>query len=616
MEFTDELCQEIFKQNKKFMEKNKPTNKDRYNPSLERKYKKYIRRSETAVDRDRILFSSAFRRLEHKAQVYSNEKGDHYRTRLTHSLEVMQISRSLAKNLGLNEELAEAIALGHDIGHTPFGHEGEYVLDSIMRGENDLGNKIRPDFKKGFNFGGFKHNFFSLEILDSIENRYSEPQGLNLTWQVLEGILKHTKIQKGDKKWDLDRFLINGDKDTLKETIKKNSESSVTLEGQIVAIADEIAQRQHDLDDGLRDNNLKLNIKGIIKQIKMEEIINNAEDSDEKDILKELRDNLKEISNLEDEKLMKKQLSSSLVNYFIEDITLNSLKNLSSLDKNIDDLENSDKQIVTKKLICCSKNCGEGIDKNIDKFINKRIINSYNVSRFDGKSKYIIKQLFKAYYSNPRQIPPVMLEKLIKKVEENCENFKLGKENKKAYDYLYDINLETVSPEKFKSYLDVLKLENLSTFMSNKNIPQGIKKDYLSNLFYQLLGYVHVTSAHADYTKIHLKNNDVNDVFKIMKNDLGINDFELSELENYINKIKEQNTGHIFKEIEENISEWLFNKFKDVLSNEDIATMNNEELFYRCLLENHYAFLKTISEYIAKMSDNFAKKEFKKLYMS
>ena len=141
-------------------------------------------RNEFARDRDRIIYSTAFRRLEHKAQVYSHEKGDHYRTRLTHTLEVTQIARGISRNLGLNEDLTEAIALGHDIGHTPFGHAGEEVLDKIMRGEDDLGGK----FKYNIDYGGFKHNFNSLKILDVIERKYENEKGLNLTWQVLEGI--------------------------------------------------------------------------------------------------------------------------------------------------------------------------------------------------------------------------------------------------------------------------------------------------------------------------------------------------------------------------------------------------------------------------------------------
>src|SRR3712207_947184 len=168
-------------------------------------------RTQFSRDRDRIKFSRAFRRLEHKAQIYSHEKGDHFRTRLTHTLAVSQISRSLAKNLGLDEELVDAITLGHDIGHTPFGHQGERTLDKIMSGEDDLSGKI----KYSINYGGFKHNFHSLKVLDELEVKHRYHKGLNLTWQVMEGILKHTKIRRHKPSectncggcWDIKRFI-------------------------------------------------------------------------------------------------------------------------------------------------------------------------------------------------------------------------------------------------------------------------------------------------------------------------------------------------------------------------------------------------------------------------
>jgi dGTPase len=218
----------------------------------------YIIRNEFSRDRDRIIFSKAFRRLEHKAQVYSHSKGDHYRTRLTHTIEVMQIARSIAINLGLCEDLTEAIAWGHDIGHTPFGHQGEDVLDSIMRGKDDLGI-----IKFKLHYGGFKHNFNGLRTIDILERKYKDEKGLNLTWQVIDGILKHTKIEKEDKTWTLNRFIQ--DNSQIKAFYKYHN--PVTLEGQIVAIADEITQRQHDLDDGLRDTDLKLDENTIINYI-------------------------------------------------------------------------------------------------------------------------------------------------------------------------------------------------------------------------------------------------------------------------------------------------------------------------------------------------------------
>ena len=166
-------------------------------------------------DRDRIIHSAAFRRMEYKTQVFIPHESDHFRTRLTHTIEVAQISRTLARSLGLNEDLAEAIALVHDLGHTPFGHAGEEVLNKLLK-----------------NFGGFNHNRQSLRIVDILERRYSEHPGLNLSYEVREGIVKHeTKV-----KMELPEFSPN---------------ERPTLEASLVDIADEIAYNAHDIDDGL-----------------------------------------------------------------------------------------------------------------------------------------------------------------------------------------------------------------------------------------------------------------------------------------------------------------------------------------------------------------------------
>jgi dGTPase len=189
-------------------------------------------------DRDRIIHSAAFRRLEYKTQVFVNHEGDHYRTRLTHSLEVAQLARSMCRALRLNEDLAEALALAHDLGHTPFGHAGEEALDACM-----------------VNFGGFDHNAQTLRILTSLENRYAEFDGLNLTWETLEGVTKHNgpllkkKAVKGSSKSknDLPRAIAayNALHDLELHTYAGG-------EAQIASLADDIAYNNHDIDDGLR----------------------------------------------------------------------------------------------------------------------------------------------------------------------------------------------------------------------------------------------------------------------------------------------------------------------------------------------------------------------------
>ena len=184
-------------------------------------------RSEFQRDRDRIIHCTAFRRLEYKTQVFVNHEGDLFRTRLTHSIEVAQIGRSLARSLGLNEDLVEAISLSHDLGHTPFGHAGQEALNGCMQ----------P-------YGGFEHNLQSLRIVDQLEDQYAEFDGLNLTFETREGILKHCSLPNAQKLGELgERFL---------------RQQSPSLEAQLCNLADAIAYNNHDVDDGLRAGLLTL----------------------------------------------------------------------------------------------------------------------------------------------------------------------------------------------------------------------------------------------------------------------------------------------------------------------------------------------------------------------
>jgi len=188
-------------------------------------------RSPFQRDRDRIIHSTAFRRLEYKTQVFVNHEGDHYRTRLTHSLEVAQIARSVSRVLGLNEDLAEAVALAHDLGHTPFGHAGEEALDAAMR----------P-------FGGFEHNDQTLRILTRLERRYAEFDGLNLTWEALEGTVKHNGPLEGAER-------AKPVPPTIRAYVREHDLELKTwpgAEAQVAALADDIAYNNHDIDDGLR----------------------------------------------------------------------------------------------------------------------------------------------------------------------------------------------------------------------------------------------------------------------------------------------------------------------------------------------------------------------------
>ena len=178
-------------------------------------------RTEYQRDRDRIIHSASFRRLVYKTQVFVNHEGDHYRTRLTHSLEVAQVARSMARSLRVNEDLAEAISLAHDLGHTPFGHAGQDALDRCMQA-----------------YGGFEHNLQSLRVVDRLEQRYAAFRGLNLTFEAREGILKHCSVDNARRLGELGRHVLE--------------RRQPGLEAQLANLADEIAYNTHDVDDGLR----------------------------------------------------------------------------------------------------------------------------------------------------------------------------------------------------------------------------------------------------------------------------------------------------------------------------------------------------------------------------
>jgi dGTPase len=201
-------------------------------------------RSEFQRDRDRIIHSTAFRRLQHKTQVFLHHEGKHFRNRLTHTLEVSQMARSMARALRLDEDLAEAVALSHDLGHTPFGHAGERVLNELMAG-----------------FGGFDHNVQALRVVTRIENRYAEHDGLNLTWETLEGILKHNGPLTDAQGRPVGRYIEEGlpaGLDDIPASEDLRIDTHASLEAQVAAIADDIAYNAHDIDDALRAGLLEL----------------------------------------------------------------------------------------------------------------------------------------------------------------------------------------------------------------------------------------------------------------------------------------------------------------------------------------------------------------------
>lgn len=343
------------------------------------------KRDEFQRDRDRIMHSRAFRRMMHKTQIFNANIGDHYRNRLTHTLEVSQIARSIGKALGLNDELIEAIALGHDLGHTPFGHIGERTLHEIlMNGAVSKETKICQ---------GFKHNFQSLRIVDELESRCSSYSGLNLTLAVREGMLKHTSTL--EKKSNSLIIFPECDFNHIDLTAP-----SFTFEGQVVALADEIAQCTHDLEDSVRS-----------KLISFDAI---CQDPFVSRIIKESGISLNENTNtpVYDTRSL---IIKNMVGYFINDACAESSKRISDYLKRYSANYSSQHDCINEKCVMLSPDVEKARDRIYKEMITKRVIYSEQISISDSKAEYIIKQLFKAFYNHPRQLPDYVLEKHCKR---------------------------------------------------------------------------------------------------------------------------------------------------------------------------------------------------------
>ena len=364
-------------------------------------------------DRDRIIHSRAFRRLMHKTQVFIANKGDHYRNRLTHTLEVSQIARSIANALGLNESLTEAISLGHDLGHTPFGHVTERVLHEICTGQKKLGNM---DI---ISCGGFKHNYQSLHIIDNLEQVSSDRAGMNLTRAVREGIIKHTgpeikvlKYDKVSKKSTINKQEVNYSALDLSEI--EINKPSFTLEGQVVAISDEIAQVTHDLEDGLR-----------AKIISLSNIENTK-------LIKKINIDLNNNINFEDLKyehviIIRNTLIKTMVGFLINDVIDKSIKNLEILFPKGEYPKRFD--VLEDPIIDFS----EDLKKEVEEFqeiLTNLVINSEEVSITDSKARYFTEKLFISYYEHPQQLPTYILKKYYRKKgktlqRKNIDKYKL-----------------------------------------------------------------------------------------------------------------------------------------------------------------------------------------------
>ena len=318
--------------------------------------KKSNLRSPYQRDRDRIVHSTAFRRLKHKTQVFVNTTGDHYRTRITHSLEVAQIARTLAKYFKLNEDLCETLSLAHDLGHTPFGHAGEEALNDCMR-----------------NNGGFDHNIQTIRIVTLLENKYYNFKGLNLTFETLDGLIKHNGPIHNLSK--INNIL---GKNFFKKKI--NFQNSPSLEAQIASISDDIAYNSHDLEDGLRAQLFKLkDLNGI-------PVLNS--------ILKRHNKKFKKFS----QDLVLRQVIREIINEMVKDIIINTKKNIKKNNiRNIIDVYKSSQPIVyfSKRMNL--------FDINIKKFLKKRMYYNRSVLKKTNYGKKVIKGLFLKIKKNPKK---------------------------------------------------------------------------------------------------------------------------------------------------------------------------------------------------------------------
>jgi dGTPase len=308
-------------------------------------------RGEYQRDRDRIIHSNAFRRLVYKTQVFVNHEGDLYRTRLTHSMEVAQIARTIATALNLNETLAEAICLAHDLGHTPFGHAGQDALNACMR-----------------RFGGFEHNLQSLRVVDELEDRYADFHGLNLTFECREGILKHCSLRNARQLGELgERF------------IRRRQPS---LEAQVSNLADEIAYNNHDVADGLR--------AGLITLDDLNEVDSFANQH---------RQVLAQYTDLPIRKVIHESIRR-VINQIVGDLIRTTRRNIEKAAP----ASVADVRARSKPLVAFSPDVARG-QLELKRFLNERVYRHYKVLRMTSKARLVVTRLFDTFVADPKLMP-------------------------------------------------------------------------------------------------------------------------------------------------------------------------------------------------------------------
>ena len=307
-------------------------------------------RTDFQRDRDRIVHSTAFRRLEYKTQVFVNHEGDLFRTRLTHSLEVAQIARALARSLAVNEDLVEAIALAHDLGHTPFGHAGQDALNDCMR----------P-------YGGLEHNLQSLRVVDELEERYAAFDGLNLCFETREGILKHCSVDNARRLGELgERFLLR---------------CRPSVEAQVTNLADEIAYNNHDIDDGLRS--------GLLTLAQLDEVPVFARHAGA------VRDGHPGIS----ERRMTHETVRRMINELVVDLIAESRRRIAdAAPASVDDVRAAPPLVAFSEPVRAEAEA-------LKVFLRDHLYRHYQVMRMTEKARRIVRELFEAFLSEPRLLP-------------------------------------------------------------------------------------------------------------------------------------------------------------------------------------------------------------------
>lgn len=326
--------------------------------SLGRRYREDFRDNRPAFerDRDRIIHSAAFRRLEYKTQVFVNHEGDYYRTRLTHSLEVAQIGKAVARRLRLNEDLTEALALAHDLGHTPFGHTGEEVLNRLMEGH-----------------GGFEHNRQSLRVVDELEERYAGFNGLNLSFEVREGLIKHSS-PFDTPSGQIDDFLPG---------------IVPVIEAQLINHADEIAYNNHDIDDGLKSGYITYNQLADVQ------------------LWHEVHTTIKKRFPDATPERLKYQTISSLIGTFIDDLTTETAARIEACGiRTVDDLRRVNIMVTGFSSELARKN------RELKQFLLENLYRHYKVERMRVKAERYLANLFQTYAAYPTLLPAKYLQKM------------------------------------------------------------------------------------------------------------------------------------------------------------------------------------------------------------